>query len=113
KTLVQQPDVEEPRAEMGLEVLVKRLSDQEAILDLDGIPTAPGVVAVRVTVRNHTDRAVAVDPGRIDLVPESGEAAGPLTGAAFNGALVAGAAGERVRKERLTGGRVGPHTTVT
>jgi hypothetical protein len=113
KTLVQRPDVEEPSAEMGLEVLVKALSPQEAILDLDGVPTAPGAVAVRVTVRNHTDRPVVVDPSQIDLVPERGEAAAPLTGAALNGALEAGPAGDRVRQERLKGGRVPAHATVT
>src|SRR5262249_55576094 len=65
------------------------------------------------TVRNHTDRAVAVDPAHIDLVPEDGEAAGPLTRQAFTGALVPRAAGERVREQRLAGGRVDPHATMT
>jgi len=111
KTLVQQPDVEEPRAAVGLEVLVKSLSAQEAVLDLDGVPTGPAAVTVRVTVRNHTDRAVALDPTRVDLVPDDGAAVGPLSGAAFDGALVAGAAGERVRRERLTSGRIPPRTT--
>ena len=113
KTLVQRPDVEEPRAAVGLEVLVNALSPHEAILDLDGVPTAPGAVAVRVTVRNHTDRVVALDPSRVDLVPEDGAGVGPLAGAAFEAAFAAGAAGERVRRERLTSGRIPPRTTRT
>src|SRR5262245_42812219 len=39
KELVKQPDVQAPRAEMGLEVLVKALSPQESTLDLGGPAT--------------------------------------------------------------------------
>jgi hypothetical protein len=112
KSLVQQPDVEAPRAEMGLEVLVKALSPQEAVLDLGGPATVGGAVPVRVTIRNHTDRAVAVDPKRIDLMTEAGDAKSPLAGGALDAALAAGAAGARVRKEQLSGRKVLPRTTV-
>jgi len=45
KELVKQPDVQAPRAEMGLEVLVKALSPQESTLDLGGPATVGGAVA--------------------------------------------------------------------
>src|SRR6266852_2062867 len=38
--MVKHPDVEEPRAASGLEVLLHTLSPQEATLDLGGVPTA-------------------------------------------------------------------------
>jgi hypothetical protein len=113
KTLVQRPDVEEPRAGIGLEVLVHAVSPQEAILDLGGVPTAGGAVPVRVTVRNNTARAVAIDPSRIDLVPTGGSATGPLAGPALEQSLAAGAAADRVRAEPLRPGRIAPHTTAT
>ncbi len=112
-TLVQRPDEETPHAVVGLQVLVHAIAPQEAVLDLDGVPTAGGQVPVRVTVRNNTDRDVAVDPARIDLVPAEGAAAGPLTGAALAAALAPGAAGDRVRAEILRAGRVAAHTTRT
>jgi hypothetical protein len=113
KELIKHPDVEEPRAGIGLEVLVHALSPQEATLDLGGVPTVGGAVPVRVTVRNNTPRAVAIDPSRIDLVPAGGAAVGPLSGAYFDRALAANAAGARVRAERLRGDRINAHTTVT
>jgi hypothetical protein len=112
-TLVARPDVEEPRAARGLEVLVHVLDAHEALLDLGGVPTAPGYVAARVTVRNHTDRAVAVDPARIELVPADGDPASPVAGPALAAALGAGGAGaERVRAEYVTSGRIAPGATV-
>ena len=112
KSLVQQPDVEEPKAEIGLEVLVKALTPQDAILDLGGPATVGGAVPVRVTIRNHTDRAVAIDPKRIDLMSAAGDAAAPLSGGALNAALAAGAGGARVRKELLSGRKIPAKTTV-
>ena len=112
KSLVQQPDVEAPRAEVGLEVLVNALSPQEAVLDLGGPATVGGAVPVRITIRNHTDRAVAVDPKRIDLMTTAGDAKAPLGGGALDAALAGGAAGARVRKEQLSGRKVPPQTTV-
>jgi hypothetical protein len=113
KSLVQAPDTEEPRAALGLETQVHVIPEHEALLDLGGSPTISGTVPVRVTVRNHTDRAVAVDPARIELVAAEGEAAAPLAGSALDSSLAAGAAGGRVRAELLTARRVPPRTTVT
>jgi len=113
KELVKRPDVEEPWAGRGLEVLVHALSPQEATLDLGGVATVGGAALVRVTVRNNTARAVTVDPGRIDLVPAGGTASAPLGGAELERALAPGAAGDRVRAEPLRAGRVAPHTTVS
>jgi len=112
KSLVQQPDVEEPKAEIGLEVLVKAFTPPEALLDLGGPATVGGAVPVQITIRNHTDRAVAVDPKRIDLMNAAGDAVSPLTGGALSTALAEGAGGTRVRKELLSGRKIPPKTTV-
>jgi hypothetical protein len=112
KSLVQQPDVEAPKAEMGLEVLVDALTPHQAVLDLGGPATVGGAVPVRITIRNHTDRAVAVDPKRIDLVTAAGDARGPLGGRALDAALAPDASGARMRKERLSGRKIPPNTTV-
>ena len=113
KALVQQPEAEAPSGGgQGLEVLVKMMTADQAILDLDGVPTVAGTIAVRVTVRNHTDRAVVVDPASIDLVPANGEAAGPLAGTARSAALT-GSAGERVQQELLKSGKIAPQETRT
>ena len=89
------------------------LSPQEATLDLGGVAIAGGAVLVRVTVRNNTARAVSIDPSRIDLVPAGDTASGPLAGEALARALAPGAAGDRVRAERLRPGRVAAHTTAS
>src|SRR5437773_214654 len=47
-TLVQRPDVEEPAATIGLQILVHAIGPQQATLDLGGVPTAGGAVPVRV-----------------------------------------------------------------
>ena len=111
KVLVQRPDVEDPRAAMGLQVLVHALTAQEATLDLGGVPVTAGV-AVRVTVRNNTDRAVSLDPSRLELVSAGGDATGPLTGPALEATLASGPAGDRVRSELLGPRRVAPHSTL-
>jgi hypothetical protein len=112
KSLVQQPDVEAPKAAIGLEVLVKAINPHEAVLDLGGPATVGGAVPVRITIRNHTDRAVAVDPKRIDLMNDAGDAKTALAGGALDAALAPGAAGARVRKEQLSGRKVPARTTV-
>jgi len=112
KTLVQRPDVEEPHAERGLQILVHALEPHEAILDLGGVPTVGGAILVRVTVRNHTDRAIAVDPSRIELVGAAGTSAVALAGPALAAALAPGPGGDRVRGEPLRAGRVAARTTV-
>src|SRR5881628_90768 len=113
KELVKHPDVEEPWDGRGLEVLVHALSPQEATLDLGGVATLGGAVPVRVTVRNNTARAIALDPARIELVPVGGTGSGPLTGEALARALAPGAAGDRARAEPLLPGRVAAHTTAS
>lgn len=110
KELVKHPDVEEPRAGIGLEVLVHVITPQEATLDLGGVPTVGPTVPVRVTIRNNTDRAVAFDPARLELV--DGESVTPLTGAQLESAVSSGPAGDRVRSELLRPRRVPAHTTV-
>ena len=112
KELVKQPDVQAPQAEMGLEVSVNALSPQEALLDLGGPATVGGAVPVRITIRNHTDRAVAVDPKRIDLTTAAGDAKAPLAGGALDAALAPDSSGARVRKEQLSGRKIPPRTTV-
>jgi len=113
KELVKHPDVEEPWAGRGLEVLVHALSPQEATLDLGGVATVAGAVPVRVTVRNNTARAVSIDLARIDLAPAGASASGPLAGRELERALAPGAAGDRVRTRPLRAGRVAAHTTAT
>ena len=112
KSLVDMPDYEVPRAARGLEVLVHVVRPDEALLDLGGVPVGPDAVLVRVTIRNNTERAVSIDPARLDLVPRAAPAAAPLAGAALAAAMAPGPAAERVRAERLTAQRVRPHTTV-
>jgi hypothetical protein len=112
-TLVQRPDVETPQAAVGLQVRVEALTPQEGLLDLGAVPTIGGAVLVRVTIRNETDRAVAVDPARIELVPADGASATALSGGALAAALAPGGAGERVRAEQLRKARIAPHTTAT
>jgi hypothetical protein len=108
---VQSPDVEDPQAAVGLEVLVHVVSAQEATLDLGG-PAAAGATAVRVTVRNNTDRAVAVDPQRIELVDAGGSPATALEGGRLEAAIAPGEGGAAVRRAPLRPGRIAPKTTV-
>jgi hypothetical protein len=110
-TLVQQPDVAEPAAAVGLQILVHAIGPQEATLDLGGVPTTGGAVPVRVTIRNNTERAVAFDPARLELV--DGEAAAPITGPDLAAAVAPGAAGDRVRADLLGARRVAAHSTAT
>src|SRR2546426_3050651 len=93
-TLVNRPDVEEPRAALGLQILVHAIGPQEATLDLGGVPTTGGAVPVRVTIRNNTDHAVAFDPARLELA--DGEATPPLTAPGLANAQASRPAGERL-----------------
>jgi hypothetical protein len=113
RALVQMPDTNEPRAARGLEVQVHPLDPHEALLDLGGVPVQPGALAVRVTVRNNTDRAVALDPARLALVPATGNSVMPLAGAELNAALAPGKAGDNVRAEQMKSRRIAPHATAT
>jgi hypothetical protein len=110
--LAQRPDVETPRAGKGLEVQVRVVRPYEATLDLGGVPTQGTALLVRVTVRNQTERAVAVDPVRLELVPAQGESVAPLGGPALAAALAPGPAGQRVRDEQLRDGRIAAGATV-
>src|SRR5579883_3295508 len=107
------PDVSAPRAASGLEVQVHALERFEARLDLGGVPTQGDAVAMRIVVRNETDRAVTVDPADVDVVAADGTSAAPLAGAALEAAIAAGPAGDRVRAALLRKQRVAPHTTVS
>src|SRR5438093_989738 len=100
-------------AARGLEVLVHVVLPHEALLDLGGVPTVGGALAVRVTVRNHSERAVAIDPAQVELVPADGPSAAPLAGPSLDAALAQNPAAERVRRERLAPARVGANETVT
>jgi len=111
KSLVQRPDVEEPVKQTGLQVLVEVMDASRSQLDLGGMPTTAGTVPVRITVRNDTDRAIAVDPADVELVTADGTSATPLAGPALDAALVNDSAGSRVRAEQLAHGRIAPHTT--
>jgi hypothetical protein len=111
KSLVQRPEAEEPWKAVGLQVLVQALDPFEARLDLEGIPTVGDTVAVRITVRNLTDRAVRLDPARLSLVDAGGASREPLAGGALAAALAANAAGARVRAELFDGKPIPPRQT--
>jgi hypothetical protein len=99
KTLVQRPDVETPWKAVGLQVLVQRVDEFAARLDLGDVATVGGAVPVRVTVRNSTDRAVRLDPARLSLVDAGGTSHEPLAGPALAAALASNVAGEKVRAD--------------
>jgi hypothetical protein len=107
------PDTSAPWGAGGLQVQVHAIDRTEARLDLGGVPTRGDAVAMRIVVRNDTDRAVTVDPADVDVVAADGTAAAPLTGPALVAALAAGPAGDRVRAELLRKQRVAPHTTAS
>lgn len=99
KSLVQRPDVETPWKSTGLQVLVQALDSVESRLDLGGVATVGDAVAVRITVRNDTDRKVRLDGSRLSLVDAQGESREPLAGPALSAALATNAAGDKVRSE--------------
>lgn len=111
RELVQRPDVETPRVEAGLQTLVESMDNYEARLDFGSNATQGGAVLIRVTIRNGTDRAVALDAAGLSLSGADGKPGMALTGAAFDGALVAGSAADRVRAERLDRVEVAPNST--
>jgi hypothetical protein len=111
RELVQRPDVETPQVQAGLQTLVEAVDNYEARLDLGGNATQGGAVLIRVTIRNGTDRAVALDAAGLTLSGEDGKPGMPLEGAAFDAALVAGPAADRIRAERLERVEVAPNST--
>ncbi|MCW5889454.1 MAG: hypothetical protein KIT14_02775 [bacterium] len=108
KSLVQRPDVETPQAETGLQLLLERIGSQKAGLDLGGAAISGDQTLIRVTVRNGTDREVAVTGARITLLTADGTEGHPLAGAARDGAIAAGGGGPQVRGALLDGRVVVP-----
>jgi len=101
KGLVQRPDVESPVVESGLQILVERVDRFQAGLDLGGNPVRGDALLVRVTVRNGTDREVALSAGGVELLTPSGDSTPPLDQAAASAALTGDAAGAEVRAKLL------------
>lgn len=110
---VQRPDLETPAKAIGLQLLVEHISRFQAELDLGGAPTTGDAVLMRITVRNHTDRPVTVDPAGIKLMPAEGDAVAPLADAALGRVLASGSAADRVRGNLLTRSTVAANTSVT
>lgn len=111
KSLVQRPDVETPYVEAGVQVLVESLDVYEQRLDLGGAAVRGGNALIRVTVRNGSDRAVAISESGVTLGGSSGAPVQPLTGSAADAALETGPGGDRVRRELLGRLEVHPRTT--
>jgi len=101
KSLVQRPDVESPVVDSGLQILVERVDRFEAGLDLGSNPVTGDAVLVRVTVRNGTDREVALNARDIELLTPDGSSTPPLGAAAAAAALSSDAAGSEVRSKLL------------
>lgn len=111
KELVQRPDVETPVVESGVQVLVESLDKYGQRLDLGSEAVGSGNALVRLTVRNGTARAVAIDGSDLTLVAADGATREPLAAAAADAALVSGAGADRVRRELLGRLEVPPRTT--
>jgi hypothetical protein len=101
KSLVQRPDVETPVVESGLQILVERVDRFQAGLDLGNNPVTGDAVLVRVTVRNGTDREVAINARDVELLGADGGSTLPLDKAAASAALSSDAAGAEVRRKLL------------
>jgi hypothetical protein len=110
-SLVQRPDVETPVVESGVQVLVESLDVYEQRLDLGGEAVGKGKVLARITVRNGTDRAVAVDGSKLSLITTGGTSTEPVSGPSADAALASGPGGDRVRRELLGRLEVPPRTT--
>jgi hypothetical protein len=111
KSLVQRPDVETPMAEAGVQVLVEVVDVYEQRLDLGGEAIRPDATLVRLTVRNGTDRAVALEPAGLTLVTGQGATSQALARDAAAADLVPGASGDLVRRDLLGHLEVKPHST--
>jgi hypothetical protein len=101
KSLVQRPDVETPVVQSGVQVLVESLDVYEQRLDLGTEAVRSGNTLVRLTVRNGTDRAVALDASSVTLVGTQGSSSEPLGADAAAGVMAPGAGSDRVRRELL------------
>lgn len=101
KGLVQRPDVESPVVESGLQILVERVDRFQAGFDLGRNPVSGDAILVRVTIRNGTDRAVALSATSVELLTPDGSSTPPLDSAAASAALSSDAAGAEVRAKLL------------
>jgi len=110
-SLVQRPDVETPIVQAGVQVLVERIDSFRARLDLDGPALAGDATLVRITVRNATDRAVALDAADVTLTRAGGDSASPLAPDAAARVLATGPGGDRVREALLAHLDVAPKAT--
>jgi hypothetical protein len=113
KSLVQRPDVETPMVQSGVQVLVEPLDKYEQRLDLGTEAVLSGNTLVRLTVRNGTDRAVALDASSVTLVSAQGSSSEPLGADAAAGVLAPGAGSDRVRRELLGRLEVPARSTAT
>lgn len=112
QTLAKLPDTSAPTEAQGLEVLLEHVDEPRARLDLGGPALAAPAVLLRVTVRNHTERAVVVDRDRVLLTSAGGGLASALPRPAEEAALAAGAAGAAVRRGLLGRETVAPGDTI-
>lgn len=100
-SLVQRPDVEVPRVEEGLQLLVERIDPFAQRLDLGAEATRDGAVLVRVTLRNATDRRVALAAAALTLVAADGTPVAPVAEEGLGAVLAPGPPADRVRAELL------------
>lgn len=112
KTLAKMPDVEAPSGTAALEVLLQHLDDPRMRLDLGGNALAEPALLVRVTVRNHTERAVLVEADRIALVTDDGEFVRALSGTRRDASLGSNEAAAGVRSALLDRARIPAGETV-
>lgn len=112
-SLAQRPDIETPRVAAGLQVLVEVVDRFAQQLDLGSPAVADGVVLVRVTVRNDSERPVMLAPEDFVLARPDGETALPLEPAEVEARLLPGPGAERVRGELLARTTIGPRRTLT
>lgn len=111
RSLVQRPDVETPVVQSGVQVLVESLDVYEQRLDLGAEAVVAGNTLIRLTVRNGTDRAVAIDADGVTLAAAGGSATKPLDAAAAASTLASGAGSDRVRQDLLARLEVAPRST--
>ena len=110
-SLAQRPDVETPRVAEGVQLLVEAIDRFAQRLDLGSEATREGAVLVRVTIRNGTDRAVALAPDGVVLGGTGGTSRTPIAESGLGAVLQPGPGAERVRAELLRRLEVPPRQT--
>jgi hypothetical protein len=110
--LAKQPPAERPVRGGGLQVTIEEIGVPRANLDLGGWPMAGDAVLVRVTVRNGTDRPVALEGSSIALLAPGGDPVTPLENGALAASLATGGPADVVRARLLARTRVEPNTAV-